>query len=71
MFISEINMNTSTYFVFAKSLIYVMKLIIIFAIKIHQKLPIFLTMNFEKVPFMGIKNHNRWRALASLLHGPT
>jgi hypothetical protein len=48
-----------------------MKLIIIFAIKIHQKLPIFLTMNFEKVPFPGIKIYKKWRALASLLHGST
>ena len=41
IFISENNMNTSTYFVHTISLIYAMKLIIIFGIKIYQKLPIF------------------------------
>jgi len=39
MFISENNMNTSTYFVSTISLIYAMKLIIAFGIKIYQKLP--------------------------------
>ena len=43
MFISENNMNTSTYFVSTISLIYAMKLIVIFEIKIYRKLPSFLT----------------------------
>ena len=43
MFISENNMNTSTYFS-TISLIYAMKLIIAFGIKIYRKLPIFLTI---------------------------
>jgi len=40
---SEINMNTSTYFVTTGSLSYVMKLLIIFDIKIYRNLPIFVT----------------------------
>ena len=43
MFIRENNMNTSTYFVSTISLIYAMKLIIAFGIKIYQKLPCYLT----------------------------
>lgn len=43
MFFSEINMNTSTYFVTTGSLSYVMKLLIIFDIKIYRNLPIFVT----------------------------
>ena len=43
MFVSENNMNTSTYFVSTILLIYAMKLIIAFEIKIYQKLTIFLT----------------------------
>ena len=39
MFISENNMNTSTYFVSTISLIYAMKLIIAFGIKIYRKWP--------------------------------
>jgi hypothetical protein len=41
MFISEINMNTSTYIAITRSLIYVMELLIIFKIKIYQELPFF------------------------------
>ena len=37
-------MNTSTYFVHTISLLYVMKLLIIFGIKIYQKLLSFLTI---------------------------
>jgi hypothetical protein len=43
MLISENNMNTSTYIVHTLSLIYIMKLILIFGIKIYQKLPSYLT----------------------------
>ena len=43
MLISKNNMNTSTYFVHTLSLIYVMKLLVIFGIKIYQKLPSYLT----------------------------
>jgi len=50
MFINEISMNTSTYLFFAKSLIYVMKLTIIFGIKMYQKLPIFVIMSSRKYP---------------------
>jgi len=57
MFISEISMNTSTYFVFAKSLIYVMKLITIFGIKLYQKLAILLTMSSRKYPSRESKTH--------------
>ena len=44
IFISENNMNTSTYFVHTISLIYTMKLIVIFGIKVYQKIPRFLTI---------------------------
>ena len=44
IFIGENNMNTSTYFVHTLSLFYVMKLLVIFEIKIYQKLPSFLTI---------------------------
>jgi hypothetical protein len=43
MLISENNMNTCTYIVHTLSLIYIMKLILIFGIKIYRKLPRFLT----------------------------
>ena len=43
MLISENNLNTSTYFVHTLSLIYVMKLLVIFGIKIYQKLSSYLT----------------------------
>ena len=43
MLISENNMNTSTYFVHTLSLFYVIKLLVIFRIKIYQKLSSFLT----------------------------
>ena len=44
MFISENNMNTSTYFVSTISRIYDMKLIITHGIKRHRKLPSYLTI---------------------------
>jgi hypothetical protein len=44
MLISENNMNTSTYHVFTKSLIYVMKILLIFGIKIYRNMPICLTI---------------------------
>jgi hypothetical protein len=43
MLISENNMNTCTYLVHTLSLIYIMKLIVIFGIKIYRKLPRYLT----------------------------
>jgi len=43
MLISENNMNTSTFFVHILSLFYAMKLLVIFGIKIYQKLPSCLT----------------------------
>ena len=43
MLISENNMNTSTYFVHTLSLIYVMKFLVIFEIKIYRKLTRYLT----------------------------
>ena len=74
-------MNTSTYFVSTISLIYVMKLIITFGIKIYQKLPIFLTIqkldfvnrllvasfasSIKPPPFTG-SNYNSWREGAIL-----
>ena len=54
MFISDINMNTSTYFVITKSPIYVMKLIIIFGTKIYQKFPIFLTSTRHRQPRISL-----------------
>ena len=42
MLISENNINTSTYLLITLSL-YIMKLLVIFGIKIYRKLPIFLT----------------------------
>ena len=72
---SEINMNTSTYFVITGSLSHVMELLIIFGIKIYQKLPSSLTIqksNFvnrlsvasfaatiKPPPFDG-SNYKRW-----------
>jgi len=69
-------MNTSTYFVHTISLIYAMKLIIIFGIKIYRKLPRFLTIQkpnyvnslsvssfvatIKPPPFDG-SNYKRWR----------
>ena len=44
MLISENNMNTSTFFVHILSLFYAMKLLVIFGIKIYQKLSSFLTV---------------------------
>ena len=41
--IIENNMNTSTYFVHTLSLFYAMKFLVIFRIKIYQKLPSSLT----------------------------
>ena len=76
MFISENNMNTRTYFVHTISLIYAMKLIIIFGIKILKKWPSFLTIQkldtvnrlsvasfaatIKPPPFDG-SNYKRWR----------
>ena len=76
IFISENNMNISTYFVHTISLIYAMKLIIAFGIKIYRKLPIFLTIQkpdlvnrlsvssfaatIKPPPFDG-SNYKRWQ----------
>jgi hypothetical protein len=71
MFISEISINTSIYFVFAKSLIYVMKLITIFGIKIYQKRPIFLTMSLRKYPSRESKttrSGGHWPLYCMVLH---
>ena len=46
MFFSENNMNTCTYLLNTLSL-YIMKLLVIFGIKIYRKLPIFLTQTFS------------------------
>ena len=43
MLIGENNMNTSTYFIQILLFFYVMKLLVIFGIKIYQKLSSFLT----------------------------
>ena len=75
MVISENNTNTSAYFVSTISLIYAMKLIIIFGIKIYQKLPSLLTIQkpdnvnrlsvssftatIKPPPFDG-SNYKRW-----------
>ena len=75
MLISENNMNTSTYFVHTLSLFYVMKLLVIFGIKIYRKLPSFLTIQkpdcvnrlsvsifaatIKPPPFDG-SNYKRW-----------
>ena len=76
MFNSDNNMNTSTLFVRTTSLIYAMKLIIIFGIKIFQKWPSFLTIQkldtvnrlsvasfaatIKPPPFDG-SNYKHWR----------
>jgi len=81
MLFSENNMNTSTYFVITILLIYAMKLITTFDIKIYQKLPIFLTIqkldfvnrlsvasfasSIKPPPFTG-SNYKRWRERAIL-----
>jgi hypothetical protein len=44
MLISKNNMDTCTYLIHTLSLIYIMKLLVIFGIKIYQKLPIILTI---------------------------
>ena len=41
--ISKNNMNTCTYLIHTLSLIYAMKLLVIFGIKIYRKLPSYLT----------------------------
>jgi hypothetical protein len=43
MLISKNNMNICTYLIHTLSLIYTIKLLVIFGIKIYQKLPSFLT----------------------------
>ena len=43
MLISKNNMNTCTYLIHTLSLIYAMKLLVIFEIKIYRKLPSYLT----------------------------
>ena len=48
MLISENNMNTSTYFIHTLSLIYVIKLLVIFRIKIYRKFPRYLTNCVER-----------------------
>ena len=74
--ISENNMNTNTYFIHTLSLFYVMKLLVIFGIKIYRKLPRYLTIQkYELVnrlsvssfvaiiippPFDG-SNYKRWQ----------
>jgi len=45
MLISKNNMNTCTYLIHTLSLIYAMKLLVIFGIKIYRKLPSCLTSN--------------------------
>jgi hypothetical protein len=42
-------MNTSTYFTVTGSLIYIMKLLVIFRIKIYQNLPIISKGNFSSI----------------------
>ena len=46
--ISENNINTSTYFIHILSLIYVIKLLVIFRIKIYRKFPGYLTNCVER-----------------------
>ena len=75
MLISENNMNTSTYFVHTLSLIYAMNLLVIFGIKIYQKLPSFLIIQkpdyvnrlsvssfaaIIKLPPFDGSNYKRW-----------
>ena len=60
MLISENNMNTSTNFVHTLSLFYAMKLLVIFGIKIYQKLPSYLTNctcdgSFNRKKFLKIE----------------
>jgi hypothetical protein len=44
MLISKNNMNTCIYLIHTLSLIYIMRLLVIFGIKIYRKLPSFLTI---------------------------
>jgi hypothetical protein len=44
MLISKNNVNTCTYIIHKLSLIYAMKLLVIFGIKLYRKLPSFLTI---------------------------
>ena len=53
-------MNTSTYFIHTLSLFYAMKLLVIFGIKIYQKLPSYLTNctydgSFSRKKFLKIE----------------
>ena len=76
MLISENNMNTSTFFVHTLSLFYAMKLLVIFEIKIYQKLTSYLTIQKPelvnrlsvssfaatiKPPPFDDSNYKRWR----------
>ena len=45
MLISENNMNTCTYLIHTLSLIYAMKLLVIFGLKIYRKLHSYLTLH--------------------------
>jgi hypothetical protein len=76
MLISKNNMNTCTYLIHTLSLIYIMKLLVIFGIKIYRKLPSCLTIqkpefvnrlsvssfaaSIKPPPFDG-SNYKRWQ----------
>jgi hypothetical protein len=51
MLISKNNVNTCTYLIHTLSLIYAMKLLLIFGIKIYRKLPSYLTI--QKLDFVN------------------
>src|SRR6185369_13134851 len=59
MLISEKNMNTCTYLVHTLSLIYIMKLILIFGIKIYRKLPRYLTHTVHYPEYLDNALHER------------
>ena len=56
MLISKNNINTCTYFIHTLSLIYAMKLLVIFGIKIYRKLPSFLTSTTTENILRGGQN---------------
>jgi hypothetical protein len=66
MLISENNMNTCTYLLNTLSLIYVMKLLVIFGIKIYRKLPRFLTDCIASL-FVEVITWPQWPKLLAIV----
>jgi hypothetical protein len=70
MLINKNNMNTCTYIVHTLSLIYIMKLILIFGIKIYRKLPRFLTYWTDYIVLRIEPIESNLTITANVLAGP-